>query len=250
MVTLGKVFSWSFLACFEGNHPSCDPWGNALQVTGWNLQGSLFARKMTCLVWAAPADCTILLSMASQNTIPMSPVCAANATDLMCLGVMLTQTQLGGASHTARRNPRNLSGVSHFAFAYDFMHCADLGFSSACVANVFYEDAGMFFSDQEFADYTRSANRFPQYYKLSDWSFRLQNCRLGPFQWGQLQKMHFLSRFERMAVVVWAYPGEHLAGNAARLASAYLSGLQAYQVPKTVCRKYQIGKHLQFLQLS
>ena len=373
MVTLGKVFSWSFQAWFEGKHPSCDPWGNGLEGQRLELAGKPICRnKLRCVVWAAPADCehnSLEYGLPNYNSNEPCMRCKCNRSDAPWNDVSPNAAWRDKpySKEELQESPLtshwllSISGVSHFTFAYDFMHCADLGFSSACVANVFYdmvfkhlpgkkpekvvklldlihaayedlevedgrisklalshfcdvdaphqhypslmhsaikakqtarltavclklcadwndgteycvwrykclhhlnklytisEDAGMFFSEQEFADYTRSANRFLQYYtKLSDWSFRLQNCRIGQFQWGQLPKMHFLfhiaedSKFLNPRVV-WAYPGEHLVGNATRLASACLAGLQAYQVPNTVCRKYQIGKHLQFLQLS
>ena len=46
---------------------------------------------------------------------------------------------------------------------------------------------------------------------------------------------------------IWCYPGEHLVGNATKLAAACLSGMAPEKVSSTVCLKYQVGKHLQFL---
>ena len=48
---------------------------------------------------------------------------------------------------------------------------------------------------------------------------------------------------------VWCYPGEHLVGNATRLANACLAGLPPWHVSTTVCLKYQVGKHIQFMMM-
>ena len=34
----------------------------------------------------------------------------------------------------------NITGVSHFTLTYDFMHCADAGFSASAIENVFYDN--------------------------------------------------------------------------------------------------------------
>ena len=320
---------------------------------------------MRCLLWAAPADCehnSIEYGLPNHNSNQPCMRCKCNRSNTPWndFGPLVAWRHKPYSKEELQESPLSshwfltIGGVNHFTFAYDFMHCADLRFSAACVANVFYdmvykhlggkkpekvvmlldlihaayedlhikdgrisklafshfsdvdaphqhypslmhsaikakqaarltavcvklcadwnddskycqwrykrlkrlnklysisEDAGVFCSDQEYADYIRSANGFLRHYtKLIGWSFRLQNVRVWQFQWQQLPKMHFLfhiaedSRFLNPRVF-WAY-------HATRLASACLSGLQAYQVPNTVCKKYQIGKQLQFLQLS
>ena len=111
------------------------------------------------------------------------------------------------------------------------------------------EEADLFFTHEEFRQYDSNVHKFLQYYnKLSYHSYSLDNARVGHFQWGQIPTMHFLCHISEDAQflnprAVWAYPGEHLVGNATKLAAACLAGLQPYQVPNTICKKYQIGKH-------
>ena len=66
------------------------------------------------------------------------------------------------------------------------------------------------------------------------------------YQWSQIPKMHYQEHISEDCCFlnperVWCYPGEHLVGNATRLASACLAGLPPWQVSTTVCLKYQIG---------
>lgn len=74
------------------------------------------------------------------------------------------------------------------------------------------------------------------------------------YQWSQIPKMHYQEHISEDCCFlnparVWCYPGEHLVGNATRLASACLAGLPPWQVSTTVCLKYQIGKRLQHMMV-
>ena len=372
MDTIGKVLAWSFKAWFAGLHPFTDAFGHPLLQDRLAKAGQRICQNgMRCIIWALPADCehnSVEYGLPNYNSNSPCMRCKCNRSD----------TPWNDFNHNAdwRSKPYtkqevhdepmtshwvlSIPGVNHWTFAYDFMHCADLGFSSASVANVFYdvvykhlpgrkrsekiaqlldlvhqayddlgitegrisklalshfcdadaphqhypdlmhsatkakqtaylvpvclklcekfndgsdycmwrhkclkhlcnlckisEEADLFFTHEEFRQYDSNVHKFLQYYnKLSYHSYSLDNARVGHFQWGQIPKMHFLCHISEDAQflnprAVWAYPGEHLVGNATKLAAACLAGLQPYQVPNTICKKYQIGKHLQFQQ--
>ena len=325
---------------------------------------------MKAIIWCVPADCEHSVEYGllhfSSNQPSMRRKCNTSCTPWNDFGKdakwrLQPYTKEEVAAHPLTTHWfLTIHGVNHFTFAYDFMHCADIGCSAACIANMFYDmvfkklagtrankvcqlldlinaayhklgisdgrisrlayshfcdndaphqhypslmssaikakqtanlvpvclelaedfsdesdyakwryncfkrlnrlytiqnNGDLFLSVAESTAYADSAYKFAQYYtKLSHWSYTLDAGKIGHFQWGQLPKFHFLLHISEDAQflnprVAWAYPGEHFVGNHTRLAAACLAALQPWQVPATVCKKYQIGKHLQFLHL-
>ena len=372
MDTIGKVLAWSFNSWFHGKHPKVDAFGCKLTDDRTQLVGkSICHNQMKAIIWCVPADCEhnsveYGLPHFSSNQPCMRCKCNTSCTPWNDFGRdakwrLQPYTKEEVAAHPLTTHwLLTIHGVNHFTFAYDFMHCADIGCSAACIANMFYDmvfkelvgtrankvcqlldlihaayhklgisdgrisrlayshfcdndaphqhypslmssaikakqtanlvpvclelaqdfndesdyakwrfncfkhlnrlytiqnNGDLFLTVAESNAYADSAYKFAQYYtKLSHWSYTLDAGKIGHFQWGQLPKFHFLLHIAEDAQflnprVAWAYPGEHFVGNHTRLAAACLAALQPWQVPATVCKKYQIGKHLQFLHL-
>lgn len=371
MDTVGRVLSWSFNSWFDGIHPKRDPWGQPLDEKRQSLAGKpICGNGLRCTIWAAPADCehnSAEYGLPNHNSNSPCMRCKCNRTDrpwndfsnqAAWKETLYTKEELRASPLTSHWT-QSIKGVSHWTYSYDFMHCCDIGFGSAVVANVFYDifykelkgkkgdkmsqllelikdgydavgitegkiskltqshfcdtdaphknypnllhsaikakqtanlvpvckhlcqkyldgsgyakwrlkclshlcklyeihsDAGLFLTDGQVALYQESATKFLQYYNmLSRYSFELQDSRIGQYQWQQLPKQHYLCHISEDAkwlspAACWCYPGEHLVGNHTRLAQACLSGMPPHMVPSTVCKKYQVGKHLLCLQ--
>ena len=69
-------------------------------------------------------------------------------------------------------------------------------------------------------------------------------ARLANLSWGSCP--NFISGTSGLRGHILMSPSEHFVGNHTRLAAA---ALHPWQVLATVCKKYQIGKRLQFLHM-
>ena len=327
---------------------------------------------MRCIIWQAPADCehnSLEYGLPSYSSNSPCMRCKCNRStvpwnDFTPSALWRSTCYTPAEAYETPLTKHwllTIPGVNHWTFAYDFMHCADIGFSSSAVANMLYDlvfkhlegsepqkvaavmelinqayqslgitdgkilrlslsssadaqaphqhypalmhsaikakqtarlvqvcaklakdyndgsvycehrlhcfqnlaklyiicdQAGLFFTRDEHGAYSKASARFLQHYSaLSKLSFNHTTSRVGQFQWSETPKLHFQehiasdSKFLNPASV-WCYPEEHLVGSATKLASACLAGLPPWQVSSTICRKYQLGKHLQFLQMD
>jgi hypothetical protein len=78
--------------------------------------------------------------------------------------------------------------------------------------------------------------------------------KIGKYQWSCPPKFHFIEHIKDDAYFLapkafWCYGGESKVGFISTIAAACLSGMPAWRVSQTLCNKYRISKHMQFLEM-
>ena len=151
MDTVGKVLSWSFNSWFDGIHPSRDPWGQPLDEKRASLAGKrICGNGLRCIIWCAPADCehnSLEYGLPNHNSKSPCMRCRCNRTDKPWndFSNQAAWRETLYSKEEVRVSPltshwtQSIKGVSHWTYSYDFMHCCDIGFGSATIANVFYD---------------------------------------------------------------------------------------------------------------
>ena len=149
MDSVGKALAWSFAAWFAGKFPCTDQEGKPLGPERKEKAGSRIC-NMRCIVWSAPADC-------EHNSLEYK--LPHHAADYPCMRCECDRDEVPWNDFTAKASWRkvcytpeqlekepltdhwlmSIPGTSHWTFAYDFMHCSDIGFAASAIANVFYD---------------------------------------------------------------------------------------------------------------
>ena len=152
MDTVGKALAWSFNCLFNGKHPRADQNG----VTFLSSDRQSVASKSICtngmrfIIWATPADCehnSLEYGLPHHGAKHPCMRCSCDTSiapwndfgpKAKWRGLLYTPAELAKKPLT-NHWLLSIQGVNSFTFAYDFMHCADIGFSASAVANVFYD---------------------------------------------------------------------------------------------------------------
>ena len=152
MDTVGKALAWSFNCLFNGKHPRADQ--NGVTFLSSDRQSvaskSICANGMRFIIWATPADCehnSLEYGLPHHGAKHPCMRCSCDTsiapwndfgTKAKWRGLLYTPAELAKKPLT-NHWLLSIQGVNSFTFAYDFMHCADIGFSASAVANVFYD---------------------------------------------------------------------------------------------------------------
>ncbi len=145
METVGRHLAWSFNCLFDGRAGTKDADGRVYRQPGIIAEG-----KSRYIVWQAPADCEHLsLEYGLPNYNSNSPCmrCHCNKSDIPWNDWSDSAEFLKNAitPEAAKQDPftnhwiLRIKGTSHFTFAYDLMHCGDIGFAGRAIANCFYD---------------------------------------------------------------------------------------------------------------
>ena len=118
------------------------------------------------------------------------------------------------------------------------------------------EDSNRLFLTKKDAEaYLECTNKFLDHYvALANLSVE-STKHIGSFQWSFVPKFHFMIHIAEDAQFLsprafWCYRGESMVGTITTIAQACLAGLPAYRVNETLCIKYRVSKHLQFLEME
>ena len=145
MDTIGNHLAWSFNALFEGYVEPRDAAGRPYPDSG-----PIGAK---CIVWAAPADCEHLsLEYNFENYNSNNPCmrCNCNRSDIpwndWTPGAKFRETiytpEQAMKKQQAMVDPPwllSIKGTSSYIFAYDLMHCGDIGFVGRAIANCLFD---------------------------------------------------------------------------------------------------------------
>ena len=115
----------------------------------------------------------------------------------------------------------------------------------------------LFIPECDYKKYAKNIKLFLEFYvSLAMHSAELdRRITIGQYQWSFTPKFHFLEHIRDDARYLsprafWCYGGESKVGFVSRIAAACLSGTPPWRVSDTLCSKYRISKHLQFVEMS
>ena len=145
MKTVGRHLVWSFNCLFDGRAGKRDADGRVYCQPGPIADGN-----QRCILWQAPADCEHLsleYGLPNYNAIEPCMRCKCNRSNIPWNDwnddAKFKETLI--TPEAAMKEPltnhwiMSIKGTSHFTFAYDLMHCGDIGFSGRSIANCFYD---------------------------------------------------------------------------------------------------------------
>ena len=152
MDVVGRAIAWSFNSLFRGKHPRADQDGKAFVSSERQslASKSICTNGMRFILWATPADCehnSLEYGLPHHGAKHPCMRCHCD-TSLAPWNDFSPKAKWRGLLYTpaalAKKPLTNhwllsIQGVNSFTFAYDFMHCADIGFSASAVANVLYD---------------------------------------------------------------------------------------------------------------
>ena len=112
----------------------------------------------------------------------------------------------------------------------------------------------LFIPKEDYKKYAKNIDLFLQHYTALSIMAAETKGNIGKYQWSFVPKFHFVAHIKDDAFFLspkafWCYGGESKVGFVSTIASACLSGLPPWRVSQTLCEKYRISKHMQFLKM-
>ena len=112
----------------------------------------------------------------------------------------------------------------------------------------------LFIPSKDYKRYAKNIDLFLEHYTALSVMAAETEGNIGKYQWSFTPKFHFIAHIKDDAFFLspkafWCYGGESKVGFVSTIASACLSGMPPWRVSETLCNKYRISKHMQFLQM-
>jgi len=151
---LGEYWVWSFNALFDGRHPQRDPFGKEFPATSYraSVAGQWLdpVHNLRGCVWLSQQDHQHLskeYGFPSHSSDMPCMRCPANRADMPWNDLSRGATwrkHIYSPEHllhhpVGKHWLLKVTGVSHYNFVYDPMHCGEIGAAGTAVAQIFFD---------------------------------------------------------------------------------------------------------------